>query len=113
MAEYLIPYNSKLNIEEKRKMFEIRNRMTKIPNNFGNKEEKCVCGQVENLPHIYLCESYNEKKVEISYKELYNGNLLNQIEIFRRVEKNLKKRTEIKSPCDLSDPLNCTQSRFG
>ena len=56
MAEYLIPYNSKLNIEEKRKMFEIRNRMTKISNNFGNKEEKCVCGQVEkrgpNVPFM-------------------------------------------------------------
>ena len=30
MAEYLMPYNWKLHIEEKRKMFEIRNRMTRI-----------------------------------------------------------------------------------
>ena len=45
MSEYLLPFNSKLNIEEKRRLFEIRNRMSKIPINFGNKEAKCICGE--------------------------------------------------------------------
>ena len=48
MSEYLLPFNSKLGIEGKRQMFEIRNKMTKIPSNFGNKEEKCLCGEIEN-----------------------------------------------------------------
>ena len=50
---------------------------------------------------------------------IYNGNLKSQIEVFRRIEKNLEMRQEIKirnkSPCDPSDPLYCVsyQYRFG
>ena len=33
MSEYLLPFNSYLNIDEKRKMLEFRNRMTQIPRN--------------------------------------------------------------------------------
>ena len=58
MSEYLLPY-SILNIEDKRKMFALRNRMTQIPYNYGKKEEKCVCGTVETMQHIYSCESLN------------------------------------------------------
>ena len=116
MSEFLLPFNSKLNINEKRKLFEIRNRMTSIPNNFG-KEEKCVCGKMENISHIYSCEILNEKKTTISYNEIYNGNLNNQIEIFRRIENNLDERRKMKNennfPCDPSDPLDFIQSRFG
>ena len=117
MSEFLLPSNSKLNIDEKRKLFEIRNRMTRIPNNFGNKEEKCVCGKLENMSHIYTCELLNEKKTMISYDEIYNGCLNNQIEIFRRIENNLDERRKMKIennfPCDPSDPLDFDQSRFG
>ena len=35
MAEYLQPINSKLNIEQKRKMFAVRNMMVDIPSNFS------------------------------------------------------------------------------
>ena len=112
MSEYLLPFNSKLNIEEKRRMFEIRNRMTKIPYNFGNKEAKCICGAEENMHHIYLCNSINNIKPEIPYNEIYNGNLKNQIYIFKRMENNLKIREKIKEqkekhPCDPCDPLYC------
>ena len=48
MSEYLMPFNSELNIEEKRKLFEFRNRMTKIP-----KDEKCQCGVTETMDHTY------------------------------------------------------------
>ena len=41
MADYLMPYNKKLSIEEKRQLFSIRNRMLEIGNNFG-KGEKCI-----------------------------------------------------------------------
>ena len=36
MAEYLVPQNIKLNIDEKRRMFSIKNRMILFPFNFGN-----------------------------------------------------------------------------
>ena len=111
MSTYLLPINSKLTIEEKRKMFSIRNRMIRIAHNFGGKDEKCVCGAIETMSHIYYCESLNEKKPNIIYNELYNGNLNNQIQIYRRLETNIEKVREIKTkhnfPCDLSDPLDC------
>ena len=69
------------------------------------------------MDHIYTCAFLNEKKPEINYEKLYNGNLRSQIEIFRKMESNLKRRNQIRTqnnvPCDPSDPLNCYQSRFG
>ena len=99
-------------------MFEHRNRMTKIPYNIGNKEEKCVCGNLETISHIYSCKFLNKKEFKIQYNEFYNGNLEQQIEIFRRLEKSLEIRNEIKArkdkfPCDLSDPPYCDQYGFG
>ena len=95
-------------------MFEIRNRMTMIPFNFGQKEEKCVCGALESMQHIYYCEILNQKKPELSYDLIFNGNLKSQIEIFRKFTKNLETREELKSkkefPCDLRDPLYCNHS---
>ena len=115
MSEYLTPFNKILNIEEKRKLFEIRNRMTRIPSNFGNKTEKCMCGEPENMTHIYNCKSINKMKPEISYEQIYNGNVRKQIEIFRRMESNLKIRKQMKDniPRDPSDPLYCDQYRIG
>ena len=111
MSEYLLPFNSILNIEEKRRMFELRNRMTQIPHNYGKKEEKCECGSVETMQHIYSCESLNQKKTNLDFNLVYNGNQNIQIEIFRRFEDNLGKRNKIKTnivnPGDLSDPLGC------
>ena len=48
-------------------LFEFRNRMTKIPSNFGRrkKDEKCQCGVTETMDHIYSGEFLNEKKQEI------------------------------------------------
>ena len=116
MSDYLSPFDTKQNIEEKRKMFEIRNRMTRIGNNYGKKEEKCICGAIETMAHIYLCKSLNQNNQEISYDQIYNGNLNSQIEVFKRFQKNLEIRKEIKendNPCDPRDPLSCDQYRFG
>ena len=50
MAEYLQPY-SKITVEEKRKIFQIRNKMTKIENNYqkGSQKIKCFCGENEEM----------------------------------------------------------------
>ena len=116
MSEFLLPFNSELNIEEKQKLFEIRNRMTNIPSNFGKKEEKCRCGAIESMQHIYSCELLNENQIEISYDKLHNGNLKSQIKVFRRMKENLEIRNKMKTnnfPCDPSDPSNCTKFEFG
>ena len=57
MAEYLVPFNNSLTIEEKCEIFAIRNRMINIPFNFSSKSEyKCECGKFEDMQHIYMCE---------------------------------------------------------
>ena len=73
MAEYLLPYN-KMSISQKRKIFEIRNKMVDIPDNFSSDsiENVCICGQREILSHIYYCNILSENKNE---KVLYEKNL--------------------------------------
>ena len=115
MAEYLMPHNKYLNIDEKRNLFSIRNRMIKIENNLG-KNEKCV---MCDLNHIYYCEYLNEEEITIEYEKIFKGNLFEQIRVFRKFEKNLKKRNEekskkIKLPCDpFCDPLNSGKFSIG
>ena len=48
-----MPFNSELNIKEERKLFEFRNKKTKIPSNFGKKDKKCKCGVTETMDHIW------------------------------------------------------------
>ena len=40
MAEYLLPFNNLLTIEEKCKMFEVKNSLTKIPLYFSSYRDK-------------------------------------------------------------------------
>ena len=55
MAEYLLPFNNKLTIEQKREMFAVKYSMVDIPANFTSKNEtKCVCGETEEMIHMYI-----------------------------------------------------------
>ena len=121
MADYLLPYNDRLKIEEKQTMFKIRNRMVEIGNNFGKKED-CFCGVKETMSHIYTCEFLNDEKSDNAYENIHTGNLSEQIEVFKRFEINIKRRNQIRlirdeqneTPCDQSnDPLDCKQYSIG
>ena len=112
MAEYLQPFGNKLTVEEKRELFSIRNRMVDIPDNFprGKTEFKCICGEQENMSHLYNCELLSEKKEKrLEYEKIFNGTINQQIEIFRIIQQNLNQREatiiEMITPCDPSDPL--------
>ena len=60
------------------------------------------------MQHIYNCELLNKEKPEkLPYDKIYNGNLKQPIDIFKRLKQNLEHReimnaemSEIKSPCD-------------
>ena len=69
MAEYLQPFNNQLTIEQKQEMSSIKNRMYDIPQNFPKVDEKytCVCGESENIAHIYNCEILSKEKQEKMY----------------------------------------------
>ena len=112
MAEYLLPENRKLTIHEKQKLFEVKNRMTKIPINFpkNNMKNYCYCGTEETMEHIYSCEILNnEKENELEYNKIYEGTISEQIRIYRTFERNMKRREMLKNnqnPCGLFvDPL--------
>ena len=105
MSEYLSPINSELTLEEKRKMFAVRNYMVNIPTNFPkpNVNNKCFCGKLETMVHLYNCEVYNIEE-KIPYEKIFNGSLNQQLQIFKQFEVNLKNREDIKivnqNPCD-------------
>ena len=93
MAEYLQP-TCEISIKEKQKIFEIRNDMIKIPDNYGNKSV-CLCGNKENTEHIYDCEIWNETENEkIPFNNIYNGNIKKQMKILKIFEHNLERRNE-------------------
>ena len=112
MSEYLQPTNQKLSIEEKCEMFSIRNRMINIPYNFPGKntENKCLCEKNEDMVHIFNCETYKKKETNLKYEHIFEGNLEQQIEVFKIFNENMKQRetllNEIKPPCDL-DEIRC------
>ena len=109
MADYLLPFNNKLSIEEKREMFAVKNSMIEIPANFSSKcEIKCKCGVKEDMDRIYNCKIYNMKKPEIPFERIFKGNLNEQIVVFRRFSQNMEKRGNMKitsNPSDPCDPL--------
>ena len=98
MSEYLMPH-TKLNISEKKDLFAVKNRMTDISANFpsGREIDKCLCNGEENNEHIYTCKLLNKEQIEISYKELYNGSIENQIMVYKRFRKNMDERENMKN----------------
>ena len=91
-AEYFMPSND-LNIEEKQKIFSIRNRMVNIPSNFISREKnlnKCICNEKENMEHIYNCNQLNNETTDIEFKEIFGDNRSKQKKILNRFENNLK-----------------------
>ena len=109
MADYLLPFNNKLNTEEKCEMFAVKNSMIEIPANFSSKcEVKCECGVKEDMYHIYNCKLYNMKQPEIPFDRIFMGNLNEQIMVFRKFSENMEKRNNMKqisNPRDPCDPL--------
>ena len=97
MSEYLLPHNVKMDIDEKRRIFSIKNGMVPIPYNFGKSNEKCICGMdIENMPHIYSCEKLNERKPVLPFEKVNNVSYSEQLKNFQRFEQNMSKRSELK-----------------
>ena len=53
--------------------------MVEIPYNYVNSEEIGICGNKEDMSHIYSCENSTENKLKyhlrISTPEMYTNNL--------------------------------------
>jgi hypothetical protein len=116
MPEYLLPITLALTIEERRKLFSMRNKMVNIANNFPKSDikEKCSYGKIEDMQHIYECEKLNTNIMDnsLKYEKIYNGNISDQIQVFRKMEINLEKREDMRKPETPYDPdeMRCIPS---
>ena len=57
------------------------------------------------MEHLYECNTLNENDPILPYQKLYCGNINEQIQVFKRIEKSMEKRQELKNsgeklPCD-------------
>ena len=104
IAEYLSPSNSELTIEERRKLFGIRNDMILMNLSKPKMNKICSCGIIENLEHIYSCKSLNSKKIEVPFQDIYSKNTKNQINTFSSVKMScICRKTKI--PCAVVEKL--------
>ena len=55
MAEYLLPENKLLSIEEKQRLFQVKSRMTKIPSNFSKTNMIRGAIKIENRENLGQC----------------------------------------------------------
>ena len=96
MADYLQPI-ADLSIDVKRKIFEVRNKMTRIPANFSSRKTifKCVCGEQEDMSHVYSCTVLNSDKPVTQYEEIYSNNIEKIKEVYQRFENNINEREQI------------------
>ena len=89
MADYFMPYNKYLNIEEKQNLFSVRNRIVEIGNNFGNNENCIMCQTKEDMNHIYNCEYLNKQEIKTEFSKIYEGNLFEKIKVLRRFNESI------------------------
>ena len=97
MAEYLMPNDSNLTISQKRDIFEVRNRMLPIPQNFPaeDKCDKCVkCEQTEDMLHIYYSECWNNEVLNIPYENIYSENISHIKKVFLQIKVNFERRNK-------------------
>ena len=98
MSEYLLPNSEDLSIENKQKIFGIRNKMVNIPANFSSSENKykCWCGNNEDMKHVYICKMLNPEEPIIEYEQIYSSNVRRISEINNRFQQNMNIREELK-----------------
>ena len=115
MAEYLLPNDTGLSVEDKRKVFSIRNRTIELSTNYPLKyrDELCICGEKEQMEHIYKCKLLNSETENIPYEKIFSNNLEEQTKVYNRFLQNYEKIERYKKNDDKfphvipnSDPLS-------
>ena len=111
MADYLMPNEENLTIEDKHYIFAIRNRMIQIPTNFPskyeNKNENClICGKKEIMEHLYSCK-WDQKNNETKYENIFGNNVKKMKKVYNQFRQKYENREKhINHPRDPnSDPL--------
>ena len=91
--KYLQP-NRVLTWDEQRELFSFRSRMNKLKYNFGG-EEICICGLNLENEHLVSCLILiNGNPPNISYSDIFNGNIKQHKDIIPILIRNIKKYEE-------------------
>ena len=95
-------------IDNKRKIFEIRNRMLPISANFpsSNEDQNCWCGERENTKHIYICKYWCNENEETKFEMIYTDDMPKLSKVYKHYETNLKKRENFKIVNENSEDRN-------
>ena len=94
MQEYLLPHRiENLSISEKQYIFAIRNRMIRIDFNFknGKSEKLCICGEIEDMRHIYTCNILNPETPKIPFDKIFENDVRKLKVIQERFKNNFEK----------------------
>ena len=89
-----MPNSSGLTVSEQRYIFNVRNRMIYLPENFPLKQKttNCACGDVEDMRHVYICKYWNTEKEEIEYDRIFTDNISQLAKVYKRFQQNYQKR---------------------
>jgi hypothetical protein len=97
MSNYLSPTSRELSTDGKCKVFEMRNKMTRIPANFSSRTTKniCFCGNDESMEHIYTCKMLNCDIPSTKYENIYTDNVKLIYKVYIRFDDNMNNRERI------------------
>ena len=80
-------------------------RMLPIPSNFPTSEIncKCVCGQIEDMRHIYESECWDTENNEIPYEKMYSENIGELKKVYIQFQVKFEKREEFLNKKELEE----------
>jgi hypothetical protein len=79
-------------------MFAVRNQMSLTCEKFSSKQEIEVgfCWQRVTMERTYSCKELNSEPIEVSYNQLLNGSIHQQIIVYKIFQKMAKREKNIK-----------------
>ena len=97
MEDYLQPNQYIQTKEDQQLLFNLRNKMLKSEGLLIENQTKiCICGNQQNIQHLYNCKVINQNDPEYEYSLIYNGNLKQKKFILDRMKENIKTEQNIK-----------------
>ena len=87
----------------------MRNRMINIPTNFPsrnkNLDENCeICGEKENMKHLYVCK-WSKEINNIEYENIFGNNLKKMKKIYSQFKLKYENREKYPRDPPFCDPL--------
>ena len=102
MQDYLRPEAS-LKLSQKQNIFKMRSRMLDLKENMKGKHLSFKCEackkkgkrKTETQQHVYKCKQLNNKRIFVSYTEIFGNNIHKIKQVINRMNKNIKRRKNI------------------